>query len=49
MDRDDQRPPPEHATDNDPIPEVYPDEDPRVDQEWEAAKSDPMGGESPSS
>jgi hypothetical protein len=49
MDRDDQRPPPEHATDDDPIPEVFPDQDPQVDQEWEAAKRDPMDGESPSS
>jgi hypothetical protein len=49
MDRDDPRPPPEHATADDPIPEAFPDQDPHVDQEWEAAKDDPMGGESPSS
>ena len=33
----------------DPIPDVYPGQDPVVDQEWEEAKDDPMGGASPSS
>jgi hypothetical protein len=33
----------------DPIPDVFPGQDPKVDQEWEKAKEDPMGGESPSS
>jgi hypothetical protein len=33
----------------DPIPDVFPGRDPKVDQEWEKAKEDPMGGESPSS
>ena len=33
----------------DPIPEVFPEQDPKVDREWEEAKNDPMGGASPSS
>jgi hypothetical protein len=33
----------------DPIPDVFPGQDPNVDREWEKAKEDPMGGESPSS
>ena len=33
----------------DPIPDAFPGQDPKVDQEWEKAKEDPMGGESPSS
>jgi hypothetical protein len=33
----------------DPIPDAFPGQDPKVDQEWEEAKEDPMGGESPSS
>jgi hypothetical protein len=33
----------------DPIPDVFPGQDPNVDREWEEAKEDPMGGESPSS
>jgi hypothetical protein len=33
----------------DPIPDVFPGQDPNVDREWEKAKDDPMGGESPSS
>ena len=33
----------------DPIPDVFPGQDPKVDQEWEKAKEDPMDGESPSS
>ena len=33
----------------DPIPEVFPGQDPKVDREGEKAKQDPMGGESPSS
>jgi hypothetical protein len=49
MDRDDRRPMPEHASDDDPISEVFPDQDPQVDREWEAAKDDPMGGTAPSS
>jgi hypothetical protein len=28
---------------------VFPGQDPNVDREWEKAKEDPMGGESPSS
>ena len=49
MDAETRRTPPEHGTQDDPIPEVFPEQDPKVDREWEAAKSDPMGGESPSS
>jgi hypothetical protein len=49
MDGETGRPTPEHATEDDPIPEVFPEQDPEVDREWEAAKNDPMGGESPSS
>jgi len=33
----------------DPIPDVFPGQDPKVDREWEQAKEDPMGGASPSS
>jgi hypothetical protein len=33
----------------DPIPDAFPGQDPEVDQEWEKAKEDPMGGASPSS
>ena len=33
----------------DPIPDAFPGQDPEVDQEWEKAKEDPMGGDSPSS
>ena len=33
----------------DPIPDVFPGQDPKVDQEWEKAKEEPMRGESPSS
>jgi hypothetical protein len=33
----------------DPIPDVFPGQDPKVDREWEKAKEDPMGGSSPSS
>ena len=33
----------------DPIPDVFPGQDPNVDREWEKAKEDPMGGASPSS
>ena len=33
----------------DPVPDVFPGQDPNVDREWEQAKEDPMGGESPSS
>ena len=47
MDEEIRRPTPEHATEDDPIPEVFPEQDPKVDREWEAAKNDPMGGESP--
>ena len=49
MNRETGRPPPEHATEDDPIPDVFPEQDPDVDREWEEAKNDPMGGESPSS
>ena len=38
----------EELREADPIPEVFPGQDPKVDQEWEKAKEDPMGGESPS-
>jgi hypothetical protein len=31
------------------IPDAFPEQDPKVDREWEKAKEDPMGGESPSS
>ena len=27
----------------DPIPDVFPGQDPNVDREWEKAKEDPMG------
>jgi hypothetical protein len=37
------------GADPDPIPDVFPGQDPNVDREWEKAKEDPMGGESPSS
>jgi hypothetical protein len=40
---------PVHADEDDPIPEVFSEQDPKVDREWEQAKNDPMGGESPSS
>ena len=49
MDGESRRPTPEGATEEDPIPEVFPEQDPTVDREWEEAKNDPMGGESPSS
>jgi hypothetical protein len=39
----------EELREADPIPDVFPGQDPKVDQEWEKAKEDPMGGESPSS
>ena len=39
----------EESQDADPIPDVFPGQDPKVDREWEKAKEDPMGGESPSS
>jgi hypothetical protein len=42
-------PPPEQAIEDDPIPDVFPEQDPGVDREWEEAKDDPMGGQSPSS
>jgi hypothetical protein len=32
-----------------PIPDAFPGQDPAVDQEWEKAKEDPMGGKSSSS
>jgi hypothetical protein len=50
MDQPERRDPtPEHDGDGDPIPEVFPDQSPAVDREWEEAKDDPMGGASPSS
>jgi hypothetical protein len=39
----------EELQEADPIPDAFPGQDPEVDQEWEKAKEDPMGGESPSS
>jgi len=39
----------EEMQEADPIPDVFPGQDPKVDQEWEKAKEEPMGGESPSS
>jgi hypothetical protein len=39
----------EESLDADPIPDAFPGQDPKVDREWEKAKEDPMGGESPSS
>jgi hypothetical protein len=39
----------EELREADPIPDAFPEQDPKVDQEWEKAKEDPMGGESPSS
>jgi len=39
----------EELQEADPIPDAFPGQDPKVDQEWEKAKEDPMGGESPSS
>ncbi len=49
MDEEKRHPTPEYVTEDDPIPEVFPEQDPKVDREWEQAKNDPMGGESPSS
>ena len=49
MDGQSRSPTPEDAAEEDPIPEVFPERDPEVDREWEKAKNDPMGGESPSS
>jgi hypothetical protein len=46
MDRDDRRPTPEHASDDDPIPEVFPDQDPQVDREWESGQGRPDGRQS---
>jgi hypothetical protein len=46
---DDRRPTTGQAPDDDPIPDVFPEQDPAVEDEWEQAKDDPMGGESPSS
>ena len=37
----------EELQEADPIPDAFPGQDPKVDQEWEKAKEDPMGGESP--
>ena len=43
----------EELQEADPIPDAFPGgrggQDPEVDQEWEKAKEDPMGGKSPSS
>jgi hypothetical protein len=39
----------EELQEADPIPDAFPEQDPKVDREWEKAKEDPMGGESPSS
>jgi hypothetical protein len=39
----------EELQEADPIPDAFPGQDPKVDQEWEKVKEDPMGGESPSS
>jgi hypothetical protein len=39
----------EELQEADPIPDAFPGQDPKVDQEWEKAKEDPMGGKSPSS
>jgi hypothetical protein len=49
MDEQSRHPTPEYTTEDDPIPEVFPEQDPKVDREWEEAKNDPMGGASPSS
>jgi hypothetical protein len=38
----------EELQEADPIPDAFPGQDPEVDQEWEKAKEDPMGGDSPS-
>ena len=38
----------EELQEADPIPDAFPGQDPKVDQEWEKAKEDPMGGDSPS-
>jgi hypothetical protein len=32
----------EELQEADPIPDVFPGQDPKVDQEWEKAKEDPM-------
>ena len=39
----------EELSGSDPIPDVFPGQDPNVAREWEKAEADPMGGESPSS
>jgi hypothetical protein len=39
----------EELQEADVIPDAFPEQDPKVDREWEKAKEDPMGGESPSS
>ena len=39
----------EELQEADPIPDAFAGQDAKVDQEWEKAKEDPMGGESPSS
>jgi hypothetical protein len=39
----------EELQEADQIPDAFPEQDPTVDREWEKAKEDPMGGESPSS
>jgi hypothetical protein len=39
----------EELQEADPIPDAFPGRDSKVDQEWEKAKEDPMGGGSPSS
>jgi hypothetical protein len=39
----------EELQEADPIPDAFPGQGPEVDQEWEKAKEDPMGGASPSS
>lgn len=38
---------PVHTDEDDPIPKVFSEQDPKVDRECEQAKNDPMGGESP--
>jgi hypothetical protein len=34
MDRETRRPTPEHATEEDPIPQVFPEQDPKVNREY---------------
>jgi iron uptake system EfeUOB component EfeO/EfeM len=47
MDEQSRHPTPEYTTEDDPIPEVFPEQDPKVDREWEEAKNDRWAGHHP--